>query len=66
MDDFDCAWETLAQESKCDALGGMEYTRIRKMWVDRGSLLACLMFIMREANRPPEEISAAERKAGAP
>jgi len=53
MNTFDVVWETLAESGGCDAIGGAEYQRLRKEWQVSGKRLACLRWIMLNANEMP-------------
>lgn len=53
-DAFDAMWRELEVDCKCDGFGGMQYERIRKMWLDMGEPLEIADLICYEANCMPD------------
>ena len=64
MDAFDAAWERLAEDGYCDALGGAEYRRVRAVWdaldVPPGIAIDLDELISYQANLGPYPIGDAE------
>ena len=50
MSAFDAAWVTLASQSKCDELGGVEWERVKALWQHSGHAEALEDFIREHAN----------------
>jgi len=55
-DTFDLAWVVLSRQSKCDEIGGAEYTRCKKVWEAAGLMRAAFDFIAEQANLSPTPI----------
>ena len=55
MDDFDRIWEALSKGGHCDALGSVEYTRVRLAWERYGYFNHLWQFIIASANEPVEK-----------
>lgn len=64
---FNAMWLRLAEGSHCDALGGAEYRRVRKEWIEAGFPTPISGFILSAANRPAsaELVKVSERQAAA-
>lgn len=64
---FNAMWRRLAEGSHCDALGGAEYRRVRKEWIEAGFPTPISGFILSAANRPAsaELVKVSERQAAA-
>jgi len=52
MNTFDIAWETLAEQGHCDAIGSMEYMRLRTLWEAEGEMLTVLLWIRMSSSHP--------------
>ena len=55
MDDFDAAWDVLAEQGVCDDRGSAEYRRLRGEWERDARLYLALQFIRNNANNPPPD-----------
>lgn len=47
---FDQIWTLCGENGWCDAIGGMEYRRVRQEWQESGYPLDIVGFIRRRAN----------------
>jgi hypothetical protein len=55
VDVFDRAWKILEEKGHCDAMGGMEYKRLRSGWDRVLGVLTAIEFIKSGANASPNE-----------
>lgn len=52
MDVFDEVWLSLSEEDAVDALGGMEWRRVKQEWQDAGRPRPSARWMVRRANAP--------------
>jgi hypothetical protein len=50
MFSFDDVWQRLADQSVCEEIGGMEYSRVKREWVQWGRKKSLEEFIRERAN----------------
>ena len=64
--DFEAAWRKLSDEGKCSSVGGKDYKRILKEWLEEGrylhtSSIDAGTFIRARMGKPPSEPMPRER-----
>lgn len=50
---FAMTYQAMAEESRCDSPGGMEFWRVFGEWIEAGAPLPCTEFIQKRANVGP-------------
>ena len=55
--EFNQTWSDLAKHGICDTMGGAEYTRVLKEWLQAGQPPDITSFIKSSANRAPEPLT---------
>jgi len=53
MSVFDQCWLELVELEMADAVGSVQYQRMRAWWEASGEIVACLRWIKENANSPP-------------